>query len=222
MVIGVTIEDLVERYPKLYHMAAAGSWRGIQRHGLRSTSALLDLFEVDGSDRERIESRHRPNSETIRHPRYGTAVIRDQKPMSDKGLERALQDCLKPRDWYRILNKKVFFWLTRDRLETLVNAREYREQRKTVLVIDTLKLLKRHSEQVFLSPMNSGCTKPYPHPRGLTTFQPLSLYPLADRCRRGLEPIVELAVDYVVTDVGSLVLVVQEVGGGLPDEVLYP
>jgi len=66
-------------------MTAVGSWPGIERHGLRSTTALLDLFEVAGSDRERIESQHRPESETIHHPRYGTAVIRDQKPMSDGG-----------------------------------------------------------------------------------------------------------------------------------------
>jgi hypothetical protein len=96
--------------------------------------------------------------------------------MSDGGLVRALQDGLKPRDWYRILNKKVFFWLTRERLETLINAREYREQRKSVLVIDTRKLLERQSEQVLLSPMNSGYTKPYPHPRGLTIFRQLSVY----------------------------------------------
>jgi uncharacterized protein DUF7002 len=160
MVTGVTVEELVERYPKLYHMAAAGSWPGIERHALRSTMALLDLFEVEGSDRERIESQHRPESETIHHPRYGTAVIRDQKPMSDGGLVRALQDGLKPRDWYGILNKKVFFWLTRERLETLINAREYQEQRKSVLVIDTRKLLERHSEQVLLSPMNSGVPNP--------------------------------------------------------------
>jgi hypothetical protein len=222
MVTGVTVEELVERYPKLYHTAAAGSWPGVERHGLRSTTALLDLFEVEDSDRERIESQHRPESETIHHPRYGSAVIRDQKPMSDGGLVRALQDGLKPRDWYRILNKKVFFWLTPERLETLISAREYREQRKSVLVIDTRKLLERHSEQVFLSPMNSGCTKPYPHPRGLTTFRQLSVYPFADRCRRGLEPIVELAVDSLVPNVGSLVLHVEEVGGQLTNKILYP
>jgi hypothetical protein len=39
-------------------------------------------------------------------------------------------------------------------------------------------------------------------------------YPFADRCHRGLEPIVELAVDYVVPNVGCLALDVQEVGGG--------
>ena len=59
--------------------------------------------------------------------------------------------------------------------------------------------------------MNSGCTKTYPHIRGLTTLRPLSIYPFAYRSRRGLEPIVELAVGYLVPNVESLVLRVEEV-----------
>jgi uncharacterized protein DUF7002 len=42
------VAELVETCPRLFHMAEPGSWAGIQRHGLLSTSALLDLFEVDG------------------------------------------------------------------------------------------------------------------------------------------------------------------------------
>jgi hypothetical protein len=84
----------------------------------------------------------------IHHPRYGTAVIRDQKPMSDGGLVRALQDGLKPRDWYRILNKKVFFWLTRERLETLVNAREYREEPAVDYLVLNVVSLVFHVEEV--------------------------------------------------------------------------
>jgi hypothetical protein len=222
MVTGVTIEELVELYPHLYHMAAAGSWPGIERHGLRSTTALLDLFEISGADRDRIESQHRPRSRTIKHRKHGLAIIRDQKPMSEAGLVKALQGGLRPVDWYRILNRKVFFWLTRGRLQTLVDAREYRDQRKTILVLDTSKLLEKHRDRVLLSSMNSGCTKPYPHPRGRDTFKPLSQYPFADRRRRRLEPIVELAVDYLVSDVTEVVLSAHEIGGGLPRVTVFP
>ena len=31
---------------RLYHMADNASWKGLHRHGLLSTEALLDLFEV--------------------------------------------------------------------------------------------------------------------------------------------------------------------------------
>src|SRR6185436_11524880 len=100
----------VSRFPRLYHMAEAGSWPSIERHGLLSTTALLDLFEIKGAEREALELQHRPESVEIRHPRHGVAIIRDQKPLREKSLKQALQDGLAPRDWYRILNEKVFFW----------------------------------------------------------------------------------------------------------------
>ncbi len=219
MVRGITIDELSSRFPCLYHMAAQGSWPSIERHGLLSTSALLDLFEVRGAQREEIESHHRPESVTISHVKVGTAVIRDQKPMHDAGLRRALTDGLAPRDWYRILNQKVFFWLTHDRLARMLNAKAYRNKRQTVIVLDTRALLERHSKKIILSPMNSGCTKPFPHTRGKQTFLPLREYPFSERLSRGLEPVVELAVAHGLEDISELVLRIEEVGGGLPTKV---
>ncbi|WP_437911052.1 DUF7002 family protein [Sorangium sp. So ce327] len=209
------------RYPRLYHMAEAGSWPGIMRHGLLSTSALLDLFEVHGPKRDAIESAHRPGSLTITHAVHGTAVIRDQKPMSDKALRRALGGSLSPSEWYRILNSMVFFWLTEKRLKRLLEAVEYRDRRQTVLTIDTARLLERHGDRVRLSPMNSGNTRPYPHPRGHDTFLPLSQYPFESRKARGLEAVVELTVGRSVPDIRDLILRVEETGGGRPASVLW-
>ena len=44
--MGVTPEELAQAYPRLYHMADAQSWESIRKHGLLSTSSLLDLYEV--------------------------------------------------------------------------------------------------------------------------------------------------------------------------------
>ena len=69
---GVATDDLIERfsdrYPRLYHMAESGSWCSVREHGLLSTSALLDLFEISGSKRREIESEWRPNIVPIGHP----------------------------------------------------------------------------------------------------------------------------------------------------------
>ena len=48
MVMGISVDELAATYPKLYHVTSEGSWQGIQRHGLLSTKALLDLFGIDG------------------------------------------------------------------------------------------------------------------------------------------------------------------------------
>ena len=221
--MGVTSAELADRFPRLYHMAEAGSWPGIRRHGLLSTSALLDLYGLEGAARTAIEAAHRPASVPIRHPEHGLAVIRDQKPMDDEGLRQSLQGGLTPSDWYRLLNDKVFFWLTEERLMRLLNARAYRRKRQAVLTLDTARLLERHAERVLLSPINSGATKPYPQPRGPETFLPLADYPFAewDKRRRRKDPAVELAVRYAVPDVRDLVLRVDEREGGETVAVLW-
>jgi len=209
--VGVTAYELAEVYPRLYHMAELGSWPSILRHGLLSTSHLLSLFELNGSARDRIESRHRPESITIHHPRYGNAVVRDQIPMRDADLQRCLRDGMVPRKWYRLLNAKVFFWLTEERLERLLGARAYRDRRHTVLVLDTKALLDDYSDTVFLSPMKSGCTTPFAHPRGPGTFLPMSAYPFKARRKKArVKAVVELAVEGGVHKVERYAIEVRE------------
>lgn len=220
-VAGITPEELINRYPKLYHMAEADTWDSIREHGLLSTSALLDLFEVRGAQRYAIESEHRPNSVPVSHPVYGTAVIRDQKPMSDSGLLRCLRD-VTPREWYETLNRRVFFWLTRKRLLTLLNAKPYRAQKHCVLTIDTALMLERHLNEITLAPLNSGCTKPYPHSRGSDTFLSLSDYPYESRRKKGdYSAIVELTVEHKVSDIEDLTVKVEHMIGETALETLF-
>jgi len=219
----MTPEQLISQYPRLYHMAELGSWPLIQRHGLLSTSALLDLFEIAGDERVAIESRHRPECIPIRHDLHGVAVVRDQKPMDDSGLLRSLGDGITPREWYELLNRRVFFWLDTDRLDRLLKAKAYRERRQTVLTIDTAQLLQRHSDRVRLSPINSGATKPMPAPRGRNTFLPVADYPYDSwRKKRGARgAVVELTVEYAVPDIVECVQTVVLVGGGEPEVALW-
>lgn len=220
--LGVTPEELVDLYPRLYHMAEARSWPSIRTHGLLSTSALLSLFEVVGHARTPIESAHRPESVTITHPQLGQAVVRDQKPMRDADLKRCLEDGMPPRDWYRLLNSKVFFWLTEERLETLLGARAYRHRPHTTIVLDAGPLIVDCAQRVLLSPMNSGCTTPFAHPRGRKTFLPLSEYPFSDRLRRSrANALVELAVEEGVFDVERYVIEVCERAVGKAGKVIW-
>lgn len=197
------LEDLVTNYPLLYHMAAKGSWPSIRRHGLLSTSSLLDLFEVGGEERATLEERHRPTSVTVGHPRYGKAEIRDQKPMSDAGLRRALAPGLSPRDWYRMLNSKVFFWTSVQRLHRLLCAQAYRDDEHDVLIIDTAQVMKAHIHRVRLAPINTGVTRPFAWPRGRSTFSSVEAYDWeAWKRKRGVkEAVIEVAFEDGVPDV---------------------
>ena len=193
-------EHFTKSYPELYHMAAESAWPSIRRYGLLSTKALLDLFEISGTRRQRILGCHRDSSITIRHVKYGSAVIRDQKPMSDRGLVRSLPRSVTPKDWYRLLNSKVFFWATSKRLETLLQARTYRNIRHLVLVVDTSVLVGRYSDSISVTTMNTGATKPIPHPRDYTSFVRLSEfdYERSKRKRGKSRAIAEVTIDYSV------------------------
>ena len=200
--------ELIERYPRVYHMAEDHSWPSIERHGLLSTSALLDLYEISGAARRAIESARRASSVTITHQRHGTAVVRDQKPMHESALARCLDDEMTPAQWYRLLNAKVFFWPTEERLQGMLNARPYRDLSHTVLTVDTEQLLARHEGKVWLAPINSGSTLYNPSPRGRHTFRRIGDYPFEERRRaRGwANAVAEIAVDRSVPDIATCVV----------------
>jgi hypothetical protein len=197
-------------------MAHASAWPSIERYGILSTSALLDLFEIGGAQRNQLEACRRSRSEEITHPERGRALLRDQIPLNESKLATALQDGLTPRDWYLTLNRKVFFWGPVSRLAILRQAREYESHRQTIVVIDTERLVARHADRILLSHMNSGATQPMAFPRGLRTFLPIDLYPLAERRKKYGEKgaVAEITVDYSVPDVRDIVVEAYELGGG--------
>ncbi|SKB28052.1 DUF7002 family protein [Sphingopyxis flava] len=217
------LEELITNCPTLYHMAERGSWTAIREHGLLSTSALMDLYGIEGVAREQIERMHRPKSVAITADGLPGAVIRDQIPMSDSGLIRALPARLKPQDWYGLLNSRVFFWLSIERLHKLTDAKAYRDHEHDVLEIDTRALIDAHRASITLCPINSGCTKPYPRARDETIFSRISDYPYADwRKKRGKkERVVELAVDHSVPDLAAYVNRVIVKKGDVEIETLY-
>ncbi|WP_421783410.1 DUF7002 family protein [Kiloniella litopenaei] len=218
------LEELIQECPSLYHMAERHSWESIQKHGLLSTSALLNMYEIVGEKRFEIEQTRRDKSILINKTGLHQAVIRDQLPMDDKGLMRALPPEISPADWYRLLNSKVFFWLTKDRLYRLTDARTYRDKEHDVLELDTRKLIEVHYHDIVLCPINSGCTKPYPANRDYDSFLPIDEYPYqhwkSKRGKRG-DKAVELVVNHSVPDVTKFIRRVSVMKGTEELEVLF-
>ena len=186
-------------------MAEDGSWVSILEHGLLSTSALLSKWECSSAERERLESQWRKQKEPIYHPVYGKAVIRDQKVMPPGDLELCLLEDLTPQDWYRFINRKIFFWATWERLEWFLAAQAYQNQPHLVITVSTKALVVRYTERITLTDRNTGSTlfrKEYrtgPRPRGKGTFRAIEDYPDYTVGR-----IVELAVDDGVPDIANV------------------
>ena len=204
-------------------MAEEGSWSSIRRIGLLSTTALLDLFEITGDERNAIESQKRARIFEITHPKHGRALVRDNKPLREQFLSQCLEG-MTSRQWFELLNRKVFFWVQRGRLEKLLTARAYRKRRHDVLTIDTRALLERHLSSVTLCPINSGATLyPTATRRGPETFRSLADYdlPAMVKWRGAADAIVELTVDYSVPNIESLTSRVERRFNGEPPVVLW-
>lgn len=207
----MTPEFFSTHYPYLYHMAEIDSWESIQEHGLLSTTALLDLFEIENG-RDEIESQRRPESVEIVHPIYGKAIIRDNKPINDNKLRQCLEGMTIPA-FYEMLNRHVFFWTEEERLSRLLCGRAYRNSKHIVLTVDTESLLNECMEDVVLSRINSGAIPFGPTPRGINTFVDFKDWPLDLRPKAGglKVPVVECAVKYCVRNIAEHVLKVEEI-----------
>ena len=201
------LNELLDDCPRLFHMAERGAWDRIREHGLLSTSALLDLYGIKGKERFILESERRATTAEINTPGLGPAKIRDQLPMDDKGLRRCLPDTISPQQWYEFLNRKVFFWMTKNRLDRLSNAKTYRNAEHEVLILNSRRIVESYREKIWLCPINSGCTKPYPWNRDYSTFARIADYPYQcwrKRRKRG-ERVVELCIDDGVPNVTGFV-----------------
>lgn len=214
-------KDLLHHYPRLWHMAEDGSFDSILKHGLLSTSALLDLHAISGAKREAIERMRRPESVVINGKGVPSATIRDNKPMTASALEKCLEDGLTPEEWFALLNDRAFFWLSKTRLNKLLNARAYRERPQTVLTVDTESLLEAHRDRIELSPLNSGATIYNPLPRGRTSFLPIAEYPFDQRrVEKGREYwVVELVVPGGVPDIKDHLIAAHHVHRGKKKEL---
>jgi uncharacterized protein DUF7002 len=212
---------LASIYPALYHVAAAGAWRGIRAVGLMSAQRLIAVCGADADRQRRLLRVRRQRAEELWLGSGQRAVLRDQKPLNPAKLQAALGDRMTIEEWLSRLNSYVFMWPTEQRVETLLRA--YPANSHDVLVLDTAGLLARHGRRTRLSHMNTGTTAPIAHPRGPQTFQTLSDYPLAERRRKygRAHAVAEVVVEDVVPDVSELLLRIDRYAGTRFDHTIW-
>ena len=193
----MTLDELVENYPLLHHMAEPGSWPAIQQIGLLSTQQLVT----------ELLQKQRKSSVQLHHPEVGSITIRDQGPLREHNLEKLLVG-MTIEEWLAVLNDRVFFWLHPARLDKLLSAKLYRKKAHDVIILKARDLLERHRDRVRITAMNTGATTfPGLPERGVGTFMRVEDFPFTER-RRGRplqDAAVELAVIGGVPDIADLV-----------------
>ncbi len=86
--------DFLHRHPRLWHLAHADGWPGIEQHGLLSAHALVRLCQVPEERAERLLSVRRLTAVRLTLPDGEQVVLRDQNPLHEGKLQAALQDGL--------------------------------------------------------------------------------------------------------------------------------
>ena len=195
----VTREEFVSAYSTLFHILLASDIAHISAHGLLSTSALLDICEITGSERFDIESHRRPKAIQVSHPIHGSFLINDQAPMTEIALKKCLMD-FAPQEWYESFNSRIVFWPTQARLDKHLSARLGQRRTRLMLSFDTRAFVDRFGDLMELSPINSGSTMRNAAKRGPETFLPLNEYPFHERRRKvGLaNAIAEITLPYAI------------------------
>jgi len=213
-------QHLIQRYPQIFHMAEADTWPSIKQIGLLSASAALTYHAVGNPQRFLLESSHRPQKIMLSSRGRADIILRDQKPMSDARLLTALQGSATPKQWYEILNSKVFFWAEHHRLEGLLNARAYQNLEHDVLTIDTRSLLSEYANKIWLCHMNSGNTFPYATARTPEIFQRIQNYPTKANGTPSKE-VVEIVIDDSVPNIADHVIQVRRMKGSTVIRQIY-
>lgn len=213
--------ELVRLYPRLHHVAEAGSWPSIRDNGLLTSAQLCDLYGVSPERRRELLHVRRPDKARLDHPGRPAAVLRDQGPLSTAKLAACLQGGTTVEAWLGALNNRVFFWLQTNRLERMLKA--YADQDHDVLTVDSAALLDRHADRVRLSRINSGSTAYAAQPRGPGTFQTVEDYPhpARTRPRAAATDVAELCVFDGLHDIADLVVAVERRRGTTVVELLH-
>lgn len=198
---------------RVFHLADAENWRSIQRRGLYSTIELIrqaGLLEHEA----RVFRDYR--AERMRLP--SGALIRDQRPMPPSSLQKCLQEGLTPRDWYDLVNAKVFFWIDQDRLDRHVAACAGRSQ--MLITVDSRRLLERYGDAAFVTPFNVGNARRRPAPRGMRSFVPWKAWMVtrwkseaitARPSRPPSHPPAELAIEGSIPDLAEFVIETRQI-----------
>jgi hypothetical protein len=135
-------------------VTAADAVAGIRARGLMTTADIVARWDVPAGESDRLLAQRRPLPVTLSHPEYGTIVINDNAPLSEKKLADVLDDGLTPADWLRKLNERVFFFADERPLRSLLDAKLNASRPKAIIEIDTRGLAEAYGAAMEIAPID--------------------------------------------------------------------
>ncbi|MGB3870864.1 MAG: hypothetical protein WA937_15520 [Flavobacteriales bacterium] len=168
-------QQFAKRNPFLYHLTASTNAPQIVRSGtLLSTASIARLAIQDAGQRKSFVQERRPEH-VVLSGNGSSYSIRDQRPISMTVLDRSLTPGLRAGDFIELLNGRVFFWPTINRLRRHYDR--YTLESPVILRVKSTALIELNPH-VQLARLNTGATRCHPKyggnapTRGKGTFIP--------------------------------------------------
>lgn len=166
-------QALINSIPYIYHLTDRNNLRFVKTEGvLYSTLTLIERSTTLNKDEL---STIRRDGHTVLNVNGVKVSIRDQRPLN-AALNKCLEGNCTREDYIRLLNSRVFFWATLERLQ--IHFKRYEDENPIILRIETVVALELNPH-VQLCRLNSGATRPSHHlggkapSRGFDTFKTL-------------------------------------------------
>lgn len=157
------LEEFITKKAFLYHLTDRANFDKIKADKeLLSTEAIVNLSSLDDNTKSEFLSQRRKSHETIEIGEH-KYHIRDQRPISPLNLVKCLTTGFSVKDFFRMLNNRVFFWPTIKRLNS--HYKRYARENPIIIMVSTDELLKINPHSEFCR-LNSGATRSNSHLKG--------------------------------------------------------
>lgn len=174
----MNLQEFCKERPYLYHLTDKDNLPLILNSRTLLSTVDIAQMALSKEDAKNFLQSKRENHCTLSV--NGTDYkIRDQNPILMKVLERSLSDGLTTGEFIELLNKRVFWWPTIDRLNRHFNR--YVNEHPVILRVSTSEMLALN-KNVELCHLNSGATRCHPSyggnapTRGIESFLSPSNY----------------------------------------------
>jgi len=150
------IEKFINKNEFIYHLTDNRNWNTIREDRLLlSAESIVNRSNLDVEEKASILNNRRPFHKMVIIDGE-SYFLRDQKPISEKNLNKCLTEGWTSANFIFLLNSRIFFWPNLKRLWSHYNR--YSNENPIILKVPTRVLLEINDQAEFCR-LNSGATR---------------------------------------------------------------
>jgi hypothetical protein len=165
------LDAFVDAYPVLSHVSPTGAWPSISSGGLRTAAQLIDAFDLDQVEKDRLHTVPRAQEVTLRMSGE-PMVLRDQgRLLTRRDLQSIFGDGLTVEEWVQILSQRLYYFGCQREMQPFLDKYTSRGG-QDVMQVHTSQLVQRLGSRIGLAAQNTGAIARVRTPQKLSdTFQ---------------------------------------------------